>query len=123
MAEKNILAYFKSPEEAEAARQKLQALRAIDTAIDRVNSYPGEGIDHIMNPITGDFPGLGSLTLKGDFANKSAAILSAVDPDASGMSDRGEEDIAGRNILLTAIVSESIHEQALQVIEEAGGLV
>jgi hypothetical protein len=123
MSEKNILAYFKSPEEAEGARQKLQSLRVIDSSVERIDTYPGDGIDRIMNPVTGDFDGLGSLTLKGDFTNKSAQILTAASPDASGMGVRGDEAAAGRDVLLTAVVPEEVYEQCIKVIQEAGGLV
>lgn len=123
MAKKNILAYFNTPEQAEGAAAKLRALRAADLSIDRFDSYPGEGVEVRMNPITGDFDGLGGLTLGGDFSGNNAAILAAADPGASGMSDGGEGGVTGKDILLTAVVDESIHERALQVVRDAGGLV
>jgi hypothetical protein len=123
MAEKNILAYFNTPEDAEGAASKLKALRAAAVKVDRIGEFPGSGIDHIENPITGDFPGLGYLTLGGDFSGNSSAILAAAHPDASGMADRSDGRPAGKDVLLTAVVDESIHHQALRVVEEAGGLV
>lgn len=121
--EKNILAYFKSPEEAEGAAQKLHALRAIDVSIDRFSKNPGDGIDHVENPITGDVPSLAALSLDADVTNQSAGILLASGPDASGMSDGGQGGPTGRDILLTAVVDENVHHQAMQVIKEAGGLL
>jgi len=123
MAEKNILAYFQSIEDAEGARAKLQALRAADISIDRIGRFPGEGVDRIMNPITGDFPGIGYLTQDANFADKSAAILAAVDVTASGMSDGGQEAVTGRDVLLTVVIDEQNADQALRIIREAGGLV
>lgn len=123
MAEKNILAFFKSMEDAEGARAKLQALRAADIAIDRFGRFPGEGVDRIINPLTGDFPGLGYLTQDADFADKSAAILAAADVTASGMSDGGQDAVTGRDVLLTAVIDEQNVDQALRIIREAGGLV
>ncbi len=123
MAEKNILAYFHSPEEAEGVAKKLQALRAIDVSVDRFGRYPGDGIDVINNPITGNISGLGSLTLSGDFDSQGASILAAADPGASGMSHGGQGGPTGRDILLTAVVDEQMYEKALQVVKEAGGLV
>ncbi|AJS57674.1 hypothetical protein [Paenibacillus sp. IHBB 10380] len=35
MMEKNILAYFKSPEQADGVARKLQSLRIVDMSIDR----------------------------------------------------------------------------------------
>jgi hypothetical protein len=123
MAEKNILAYFRSEEEARGAEAKLQALRAIDTSVDRIGRFPGEGITHTMNPIAGDFPSLGSLTQGADFDSPTAGILAAADVTASGMSDGGSDVITGRNVLLTAVVDERVYEQALAVVRESGGMV
>ncbi|GIQ69707.1 hypothetical protein DUZ99_05510 [Xylanibacillus composti] len=123
MAEKNILAYFKSPEEAEGVKAKLEVLRAIDISIDRFSRYPGDGVEHIENPITGDITSLADLTLGADVSSRSAGILTAVDPGASGLSDGGQDDPVGRDILLTAVMPEETHEQAIQVIEQAGGML
>lgn len=120
--EKNILAYFKSPEEAETAARKLQALRAETVSIDRFSRYPGDGFEHRENPRTGDFGSLASLTLDADISDPNPGIILAAGPDASGLSHGGEGMVTGRDILLTAVVDESIHHQALKVVEECGGL-
>lgn len=119
--EKNILAYFKSPEEAEGAAQKLYALRAVDVSIDRFGKYPGDGLEQRQQPLTGDFPSLASLSLDADVSGRSPGILMAAGTDASGMSDGGQGGPTGRDILLTAVVDESVHHQALRVVEQAGG--
>jgi|HigsolmetaAR203D_1030402.scaffolds.fasta_scaffold00016_49 hypothetical protein len=123
MAERNILAYFHSPQQAEGAKRKLEALRVIDVSIDTIGAYPGTGNTEILNPVTGDFGGLGELTLGGDFTDRSSAVLAAADPNASGMSDKGDEDIAGRNVLLTVVVNESDYEKAMTIVRQCGGLV
>lgn len=123
MKEKNILAFFKSPEEAESAASKLRSLRVVDMSIERFSRYPGEGVDRIMNPITGDIPSLGSLTLDADFSNRSAAVMAAADPSASGMSDGGQGGPTGRDILLTVIVSDSEYDKAVRVLEECGAWI
>lgn len=123
MAEKNILAYFKSPEEAEGVSTKLKSLRAIDVSIDRFGRYPGDGVEEVMNPITGNIPSLGKLTLDADFAGRNASILAAADVSASGMSHGGQGGPTGRDILLTAVVDEQVYAQAMQVIQDADGLV
>lgn len=123
MAEKNILAYFKSPEEAQSVRAKLETLRAIDISIDRFSRYPGDRANHIQNPITGDVSSLAELTMGADVTSRSAGILAAADPSASGMSDGGQDDPIGRDILLTAVMPEETHHQAIQVIEQAGGIL
>ena len=38
-----------------------------------------------MNPINGDFPGLGFMVLGSDFTNSSAGVLAAADVSASGL--------------------------------------
>lgn len=121
MAEKSVLAYFKSREDAEGAAAKLKSLRIADMRIDEVGRFAGEGIDHLENPINGDIPGLGYLTLGGDF-DRNAGILVAADASASGMSSGGEDDTMGRNYLLTAVMNEDVHHQALSVVRESGGL-
>jgi len=121
--EKNILAYFKSPEEAQSAANKLYALRAVDVSIDRFSKNPGDGIDHRMNPISGDFPSLTSLTSDADVSGRNPGILLAADIDASGMSDGGQGGPTGRDILLTAVVDEQVHHQAMRIIEQAGGQI
>ncbi|WP_054956678.1 hypothetical protein [Paenibacillus dakarensis] len=122
MAEKNILAYFKSPDEAQGVARKLEALRVVDMSIDRFSAYPGGEENGIMHPITGDIVSLASMTLNSSLSNRSAGILGAADPSASGMS-ASEDGTHGRDILLTVVLDESVFHQALNIIEEAGGLV
>lgn len=74
-----------------------------------------------MNPITGDFPGLGSLTQDAGFTAKSPAILAAADVTASGMSDGGQHAVTGRDILLTAVVQEEDFEKARHIAQKNGG--
>ncbi|WP_410767962.1 hypothetical protein [Fontibacillus sp. BL9] len=121
MGEKNILAYFKSPEEAEGVARKLNALRALEVSVDRFSRYAGEGYDP-MNPVTGKISSLSAITQDAAITNTSAGILTAADPAASGMSHGGQGGPTGHDILLTAVVDESIHHQALRIVEEAGGL-
>lgn len=122
VGEKNILAYFKSPEEAEGAARKLQALRVVDLSIDRFSRYPGEGYDP-LNPVTGKISSLAAITQDAEITNRSAGILSAADPAASGMSHGGQGGPTGHDILLTVVVDESSHHQALRIIEELGGMM
>ncbi len=123
MAERNILAYFHAPEQAEGAKRKLQALRVIDARVDTFGAYPGSGSEDIMNPLTSDFSGLGELTLSGEFSDQSSAIMAAASPDASGLSDKGDESIAGKNVLLTVVVNEEEAEKAEAIIRECGGMI
>lgn len=121
--EKNILAYFKTPDEAEEVLHKLQALRVIDARIDRIARYPGDSPAVPRNPSQGQMTGLAGLTQGATESNDSVGILIAADPAASGMSDGGGGGVTGRDILLTAVVDESVHHKALRLVEEAGGMV
>lgn len=123
MAEKNILAYFRSPEEAEGAAQKLRALRAIDVSVERISEVPGADAYHGGNPVSGDFTSLADLTLGAEVTGSSPGILLAADPDASGLSGGDGKTAGGRDVLLAAVVDEQVHRQAMRVIEEAGGLM
>jgi hypothetical protein len=124
MAGKNILAFFKSPEDAQNALKQLQSLKLTDSSINSIDGYPGEGIDHIDNPITGDFPGLGYLTLGGDFSDWDAGILAAASVSASGMSSGGPDNqMTGRNILLTVVVDEADFEKARQIVLDSGAII
>ncbi|WP_150266436.1 hypothetical protein [Paenibacillus tepidiphilus] len=123
MSEKSILAYFKSPEEAEGVSRKLQALRVIDMSIDSFSKYPGNTQYSGNNPLTGDIPSLAVMTLNSSMDSHSAGILAAADASASGMSHGGDGGPTGRNILLTVVIDSEYHDQALRIIEEAGGLI
>ena len=123
MAEKNILAYFKSPEEAEGVAKKLQALRVADLSIDRFSAYSGGELNDTMHPLTGDIVSLTSMTQNASLTNRSAGILGAADPSASGMSDGRQDGLEGRDILLTVVLDENIFDQAMSIIEGAGGFV
>ncbi|AOZ91742.1 hypothetical protein [Paenibacillus crassostreae] len=122
MAEKNILAYFKTPEEAEKISRKLQSLQVVDMSIDRFSAYPGGELNQPMNLLSGDMS-LAGLTQNASITNPSAGVLAAASPAASGMSDGGEDGISGFDILLTVVIEESSFDQAMRVIQEAGGLV
>ncbi|MFF2889814.1 hypothetical protein [Paenibacillus sp. NPDC057967] len=124
MAEKNILAYFYSPEQAEKALQRIQGLRLVDSSIDRFDGHSGDGVDRIMNPITSYFDSLASLTLGGDFPDPDAGILASASVSASGMSSGGEDnETSGRNILLTIVIEADDFDKAMAIVQEEGALV
>src|SRR5690606_27280941 len=122
MSEKNILAYFQSPNDAEQALQQMQGLQLVDSQIERISRFPGSGVERIMNPVTSDFPGLGHLTQDADFTDKSAAILAAADVTASGLSDGGQHAVDGRDVLLTVVVEDSDFDAAMQSVQQHGGM-
>lgn len=123
MAERSILAYFKSPEQAKEALAKVKSLKLVDSAIDRFDGYPGDGMDHIMNPLTSDFPSLSNLTLGGDFTDRNSGILAATSVSASGFSSGGPDNmVTGYDILLTLVIEEEDYDKALKIVQDAGAL-
>lgn len=120
MGEKNILAYFKSPEEAEGVARKLNALRALDVSIDRFTRYSEQNSGLFQS--LADRTGMPAMLHGSDLAS-SSGVLSAADPANSGMSHGGQGGPTGHDILLTAVVDEGIHHQALRIVEEAGGMM
>jgi len=123
MAEKALLAYFNTPDQAQKALEELKKLRLIEAKIDRFDGMPGDGVERIMSPLNGDFGSLGELTLDGEFENRSAGILSSSSVSASGYSSGGPDNrVTGRDILLTAIVGEQDYEKAQEIVRRAGAL-
>lgn len=91
MAEKAILAYFHSPEQAEGAAAKLRALRAAEVQVDRFDNDIGRGFESAM-----------------------ADSMLSVD---------GDMNAVGLDIVLTAVIDDSIYDQSCRVIESAGGSI
>lgn len=119
--DKNILAYFNTPEQAQQVAAKLSSLKLESISIDRFSRYPGEGSNESI--LNSAMDSLSSATLHGSFTSASSGILAAADPSASGMSDGGAGGPTGKDILLTVVVDESVHHEALRIIEESGGLI
>ncbi|WP_027093099.1 hypothetical protein [Cohnella thermotolerans] len=126
MSERTVFAYFNTPDQAKQALEKLKSLRLADYSIDRFDGYSGTGmenLDQLGNTITGNFRGLGYLTLGGDFDNPDTSPLAAASVSASGMSSGGPDNrVTGRDIMLVAIVDAEDYEQAVQIVQEAGAL-
>lgn len=125
MSEKNILAYFNTPDQAEGTAVKLKALRAIDVQVDRVTEYPTDnevGYDSV-NPVTGNFSSLATLSMAANINGPTPGILASADVDASGMSNGGQDMPSGRDVLLTAVVPEAVFDRARKVVEENGGML
>ncbi|KQL46879.1 hypothetical protein AN963_18490 [Brevibacillus choshinensis] len=123
MKERNILSGFHTEEDASKAADALRQAGFSIVQIDRVGQFPGDGNESIMNPISGEIPSLGIMTLAGDFPNgRDASILAAASPDASGMADRGDDNL-NRSVLLTAVVPEERGDEATQIITSLGGMV
>lgn len=123
MSEKNILAFFKSPDLAQRVANQLQELGIKDMNIDRFKKYPGYGPDRLMSPVTGEIQSEAAMVLGLEATGDDSGILLNADVSASGMSDGGNDVVTGHDILLTVVVDESMHHQALDLIRRAGGVV
>lgn len=123
MSEASILAYFKSPEEAQKVAKQIKDLGVSELQIDRINSYSGGSADLLSNPLTGDVSSLASITLGSGQLGKDSGVLLSSDVSASGMSDGGQNPISGTDILLAAVVDEQIQDQVKEIIKNAGGIV
>lgn len=122
MAERNIIAYFKTPGQAEEAAKQLKNLGVEDVRIDRFSAFPGGSADELMNPLTGNISSQAEMTL-GSISGHDAGVLLSADVGASGMSDGGQGTISGRDVVLAAVVDEGIWEQSRQMVRGSGGLV
>jgi len=116
---RNILAGFKTVEDAKKAAIELKNRGYKDMQIDQVGLYPGNHLNDFTNPITGGFSILSDLTL-GSFSDKDAEVLAAADVSASGMVDGHETEI-DQNILLTVVTDEEHLQEAERIIKKYHG--
>lgn len=123
MGEKSIIAYFKSPEDANRVADQIKSLGVKeDIQVNRFGKYPLGSSDKLINPTSGQISSQATLTL-GASGDRDSGILASADVSASGMSDGGDNPITGRDILLATIVDETVFDQAMQFIKDADGLV
>lgn len=116
---RNILAAFKTPDIAQQAAREIEQLGVDDIQVDQVGKYPGNHLNDLTNPITGNFESLSDLTL-GSFTNKSAEILASSDVSASGMADGSGTEI-DQNVLVTIVIDENKARNAERIIEKYNG--
>ena len=119
MGERSILSYFKSSDEAQAARAQLLALGVEVAQIDSVGRFGSEMGNVVRNPTTGDITSQANMILNTDARDDTAILLSA-DPSVSGLSG---EMVSGFSFLLTAITDEEHVDQAVRVIKHHNGYV
>jgi hypothetical protein len=133
MAERSILAYFNTPDQAKNALKQLKQLQLVDAKIDRFNGVPNDGPD-FNGPETNDIPTTGAamadvptmgpavggndLGPPGRDAGDVTVTL-GVNEEPGGVAP-GWSD--GRDILLTAIVQEEDFDKAMSIVHQAGAL-
>lgn len=120
VADKSVLAYFRTEDNAQAALRRLRSeVRLADARVERIDHMGGELPEIPFNPIAGGFPGLGYLTLGAQSMTTGERVLAAAAPAASGLAYGGET--AGEEVLLTAVVDERDHDRAIKVVRDCGG--
>ncbi|WP_028986638.1 hypothetical protein [Thermicanus aegyptius] len=122
MAEKNLLAFFKSPEQAKEAKEILEKIGVDTIQIDDFSRYPAEDREDVRQTLSGDFAGLADLTEEKVPTGKNEAILMAADPLSSGMSV-GNGIVTGYHILLTAVMEEEKHQEAINIVRGLGAII
>lgn len=118
-----ILAYFKSPEDAQVAAERIQhELDVHDVQIDRFSEVPNsEPTELYNNPITSNISSHTAMVQGTDsLGSKGAGILTGADPNVYSMSGAGG-NVSGRDILLTVVCPKPQLEAALAIIDECGG--
>ncbi len=121
MAERNILSYFSSSNQAQRAEAELKQLGYEVVQIDRIHRYPvGPLDDDLYNPLSGQVSSLTNQVL-GTRLSDDAAILAASDPSVSGMS--GDEMPGRYPFILTVVTGGKQVEQAVSIIKKHGGFV
>ena len=121
MSERTVIAWFVNVEDAEKAKRKIQS-HGVDVAqIREVSLYPSEPIDHLMNPITGNIPGLARLTFGAQLESQSERIMAAASPSASGMS--GDFDLRGAmHVQLTVVCDPDKVDYCVETMKACHGL-
>lgn len=120
MSERTILSSFYSEAEANTAADQIKALGIEVAKVEELHAYPGGMPDREAWPRSGRIPSLASLTLNTQVSSRDTGILLSVDPAASGMSD-GDDNITGRNFLLTVVAPEAKVENVVQIVKECNG--
>lgn len=115
-----LIARFRRRQQAEAVRQQLQDAQCGEVEVDRLSEDPSTLKEERINPSTGnEFAGLADLTMDSVGSNRSASILLANDPDASGAADTDRQPLG--TAVLTAVVPAEKLEEARQIIQAGGG--
>jgi len=117
---RNILAAFRTIETAQEAAEALKENGFNEIQVDQISMFPGNHLNDLTNPITGDFESLSELTL-GSYTNKNAEILSAADPSASGMADKNNME-TNYNFLVTVVTNEKNAPLSENIIKRYDGL-
>ncbi|NLY55385.1 MAG: hypothetical protein GX058_02620 [Firmicutes bacterium] len=125
-----VLAYFPSSQQAQQVAEILTQ-QGYETQIDSVHKYPGEGVTTQMNPLTGRFASLTTMTLGLDaddlYTDDDHQYLGqalAADPAASGMAGSPEPQPIdqGHWQLMVVVKDDADAEKVNRICAEHGAL-
>ncbi|MBM7866797.1 hypothetical protein GTO89_04125 [Heliobacterium gestii] len=123
MAEKTILAFFSSPEAAEAAKRQLVDQGYGTVQVDRVSHMPNAGsAERVFSPLTGDERRSLTSLVEGIERDNDTRVMAAAMPTASGMAD-GATFVSGENYLVTVVCDGERQEAAKGMLASYGGNV
>lgn len=128
-AGRSVLAYFTRREQAEQARRALRHEGFETVQLDRIGRYGGGSSPVLHTALTGDGDSLADMTAGADTGGGDAGPLLAADPAASGLADglSAEQDVLpGMEHpawLVTVVTGEDRVNRAVQILEDAGGVV
>lgn len=120
MGERSVLASFYSEAEAQQAAAQVQQLGIEVAAVDELHAYGSVQPGKRAFPLNGEIPSLASLTLDTGISSRDAGVLLAATPQASGMSG-GQDELTGRNFLLTVVCPNEQVQQVVQIIKACHG--
>jgi len=120
LSDRTVLASFYSAEEAKQAVQQIKQLGIEVAQIDELHAFAGTMPKRQSFIISGDIPSLAALTLNTPVSSRDAGVLLAADASASGMTD-GQDNVTGRNYLMTVVCPELKVEQVVSHIKMCNG--
>lgn len=123
---RSILAYFGSPEKAEAAASALRQAGFSEIQVDQFSRYADLATPspRLRHPATGQLASLAELTLGAKDVDVETGILLSASADASGYG--GGKDLPGGHAYLVAVVAdgdEARVRQAVELLKSHGGQV
>ena len=104
--EKSLLAYFATSEQAQAAKENLEAAGFSIIQVDRVSRY-GTSYDTEYNKRTS--------------GGADARVLMGADPSNSGMASAGYGLAGGNAFLVTVVTNTELADHAKEILRSEGG--
>ncbi len=123
--ERSILSYFPTSTVAERAAEALKNAGIGEIQVDRVSRFGAEIDEHVNTPINNSttITGPTIFSSANRFMDDDVRVLLGADPSVSGYGDT-DYGVAGRKgFLVTIVTNEKKLDQAVEIIEQHGGIV